>query len=91
MRYRLIPQLNRTDKKPKILGEGDLECTSNEAMFFSPDGSSGQNLIGRLYRVKLESITKHGITVSGFEKHGIDKRGIPIYQYCEWYCPFVEE
>lgn len=77
MKCKLITQI------PKIrdCGFGYINITKGEAIFCD----NSDRILYKIIRTQLISISADGISISGFESIGFDKKNREKFVYHEWY------
>jgi hypothetical protein len=78
-------------KKTEPMGAGVLSSDSREAVFFTGNDESTSDILGRLERPEMTSITSDGFRLRGFEETGFEKDGTKKFRYMEWWCRYLPE
>ncbi len=79
--------LNIQYPKPKTIGVGYVSVTDGDAVFFGIN----HMVLSNMFRVKLDWAGAAGISLSGMEQSGTDRRGRVAYRYQQWFLAYLAE
>lgn len=83
MVYEIIKQL----PEPKSFGRGKISLDRDGCALAMDE--TGEHILDRLYRAKVDWIAKDGFLISGFETAGFDKTLRTNYKMQEWFVRYI--
>lgn len=83
MKVRLVQQFKNGQRIPreKILPLDDVEIDLDRSIAVA---IQNDRIVHKLIRAKVDTISAHGLCISGLEEHF--KNGADLYYHQEWWC-----